>query len=107
MFLRLQRRCHKHNTAFLVDGGVLEHYRIENGYIGQQDQRDEASNNSPDEELIAPHIDSPLSEILFLVGPHAEAANSLPCSNIGCPVMTRLYYSRLLSCVWVSPDFIV
>lgn len=86
-------RGNEHNTPFPIDWRMLKHYRVEHWDIDEGEKRDEASDDSPEEELVAPHINRPLREVALRVRLHAEEGathiNHFPRQEEGKPRKTR------------------
>lgn len=51
---------------------MLEDNRVDDRDVDEGEHGDEASDNSPEEELVAPDVNHPLSEVLLGLGLHAE-----------------------------------
>lgn len=51
---------------------MLEDNRVDHRDVDEGEHGDEASHNSPEEELVAPDVNHPLSKILLGLGLHAE-----------------------------------
>jgi hypothetical protein len=75
----------EHDSPFPGNWCVLEDHRVQSRNINEREECDEAGENSPKEELVAPNIDSPLCEIAIRVGLHAEEGsthiNHFPCEE--------------------------
>lgn len=56
---------------------VLEDSVADDGDVLEREEGDEAEHDSPEEELVAPHIVHPLGEVLLGAGLHAEEGSSL------------------------------
>lgn len=67
-----QERLNNNDSPFPSDSRVLEYHIVDNGYVKDRNHGNKASENRPEEELIAPDIMRPLREILFRFGLHAE-----------------------------------
>ena len=67
-----QNSFYKHDTPFPANSRVLEHYMIKRWDIQRWENRDEASDDGPEQELIAPDVISPLREVLLAFWLHAE-----------------------------------
>lgn len=64
------------DTPLPRDGGVLEDDLVETGDVDDGEHGDEASNDGPEEELVAPDVDDPLGEVALAAGLHAEETAS-------------------------------
>lgn len=62
----------EHNTPLPADSLVLEHRVADDRDVKDREDGDEAGADGEEEELVAPHIDDPLREVLFGAGLHAE-----------------------------------
>ena len=76
-----------------ADALVLEDSVVDDGDVEHGEDRDETCHNGPEKELVAPHIDEPLCEVLLGAGLHSEErpphVNHLPSKEEREPGKTR------------------
>jgi hypothetical protein len=69
-------RQNEHDAPLPVDGRMLEHNRVQHRDIDERKQRNKPHHDSPEQELVPPHIDRPLREVALTTGLHAEKGAS-------------------------------